>query len=357
MRENDGRKLDHQTLEALRLRALDAVEEGADPREVARTFGMHKHTVYGWVAAAQAQGRQALLAKPVPGRPSKLTDAQMRQLYDWVVGKNPRQLQFDFGLWTRKAIGELIGREFGVSLSASAVSRMLHRMGLSPQRPLWRAWQADPEKVDAWKTEQYPQIAKEAKTAGARVYFADEAGIRSDHHAGTTWAPQGQTPVVKTTGARFSLNMISAVTAKGLLRFSTFTGSMTAEKFIDFCKRLMNDTDRPVFLIVDGHPVHRSKKVKNFAADSDGQLKLFFLPGYSPQLNLRRVGLAKHQEQSPRSPADHRTRSDEKPRHRRTAPTPSPTRDRAGLLQRPRSGIHPRRPLIRLTNAPISNSC
>lgn len=131
----------------------------------------------------------------------------------------------------------------------------------------------------------YPAIAKEAKRTGATVYFADEAGIRSDHHAGTTWAAKGSTPVVKTSGARFSLNMVSAVTAQGLLRFSTFTGSMAAERFIDFCKRLMADTEGPVFLIVDGHPVHRAKKVKKFAANSDGQLRLFFLPGYSPQLN------------------------------------------------------------------------
>lgn len=197
-----------------------------------------------------------------------------------MVGSNPRQLQFDCGLWTRKIIGELVTREFGVQLSTSAVSRLLHRMGISPKRPLWRAWQADPDKVEAWKSQEYPAITKEAKKAGATVYFANEAGIRSDHHAGTTWSAKGSTPVVTTSGARFSLNMVSAVTAKGLLRFSTFTGSMTAERFIEFCTQLMADTDGPVFLLIDGHPVHRAKKVKNFAADSDGQLRLFFLSGY-----------------------------------------------------------------------------
>jgi transposase len=285
MREDDGRKLDHQTLEALRLRAAERVEQGADPREVALALGLHKHTVYGWVATARKAGREGLRAKPIRGRPSKLTEAQSLRVYEVVVGKDPRQLQFDFALWTRDLVRVFIGREFGVELSASAVGRLLHRLGLSPQRPLWRAWQADPEKVEAWRQSQYPAIAKEAKKAGGTIYFADEAGIRSDHHAGTTWGAIGKTPVVKTTGARFSLNMISAVTAKGLLRFSTFNGSMTAEKFIEFCKRLMADTDGPVFLVLDGHPVHRSKKVKAFAAASKGKLRLFQLPGYSPQLN------------------------------------------------------------------------
>lgn len=285
MRENDGRKLDHVTLEALRLRAVDQVQAGKDPREVSRILGLHEHTVYGWVATAREQGRQALRAKPIPGRPPKLTEAQRARVAELVASKNPDQLQLDFTLWTRDLVQRLIWTEFGVRMSNSAVGRMLHKLGLSPQRPLWRAWQSDPDKVAAWKASEYPTIVKEAKKTGGTVYFADEAGLRSDHHAGTTWGKVGKTPIVPTTGARFGLNMISAVTAQGLLRFSTFTGSMTADTFIDFCKRLIADTDGPVFLIVDGHPTHRAKKVKAFVASTDGALRLFQLPGYSPWLN------------------------------------------------------------------------
>lgn len=124
MRENDGRKLDHDTLEALRLRAVDQVAAGADPREVSRTLGMHEHTVYGWLAKAEEGGRDALRSRPVPGRPPKLTPAQMQRIYELVVGKNPRQLAFDFGLWTRDMVGELIRREFKVAMSASAVGTL-----------------------------------------------------------------------------------------------------------------------------------------------------------------------------------------------------------------------------------------
>jgi hypothetical protein len=113
-----------------------------------------------------------------------------------------------------------------------------------------------------------PRDRAQAKAEGATIYFGDEAGIRSDYHAGTTWAPIGQTPVVKATGARHSLNMISAVTAQGLLRFSTYTGSFTAAWFIEFCRKLLADTDRPVYLIVDGHPTHRSKAVAAFVASA-----------------------------------------------------------------------------------------
>jgi len=285
MRDNDGQKLDHQTLEVLRLRAVDQVAAGGHPEQIATTLGLHRKTVYGWVAKVRAGGRDALKAKPVPGRPPKLNGQQMRRIYDLVVGSDPRQLKFDFALWTRDMVRELIGREFGVHLSAVSVGRMLKTLGLSPQKPLYRAWQADPEAVAAWKETEYPKIAAEAKKAGATVYFADEASVRSDYHAGTTWAPIGATPVVKTTGARFSVNMISAVTANGTLRFSIVDGTLNAPKFIEFCKRLLHDASGPVFLILDGHPVHRSKAVTKFAESSEGQLRIFPIPGYSPQLN------------------------------------------------------------------------
>jgi transposase len=285
MRENDGRKLDHRTLEALRLRAVDQVEQGAHPEDVAAALGMHRKTVYGWIAKARAGGREALKARPVPGRPTKLSGAQLRKIYDLVVGSDPRQLEFEFALWTREMIRELIRREFGVAMSVVSVGRMLKALGLSPQRPLWRAWQADPDKVAAWKSTEYPKIAAEAATVGATVYFSDEASVRSDYHAGTTWAPVGKTPAVRTTGARFSVNMISAISAQGALRFSIVEGTLTSAKFIDFCKRLLHDAPGPVFLILDGHPVHRSKAVSAFAASTDGQLRLFRIPSYSPQLN------------------------------------------------------------------------
>jgi transposase len=285
MRENDGRKLDHATLETIRIRAVQAVESGERVEDVARAIGMARGTVFGWVAKYREGGLGALKAKPVPGKPPKLNAAQLGRLYALVAGSDPRQLQFEFALWTREMIRELIRREFGVRLSVVSVGRLLKKLGLSAQRPLRRAWQADPEAVERWQREEFPATRKKAKAEGATIYFGDEAGIRSDYHAGTTWAPAGQTPVVKATGARHSVNMISAVSAQGLLRFSVFTGSCTTAVFVDFCKKLLADTDGPVYLIVDGHPTHKAKATEEFVASTGGRLKLFVLPAYSPQLN------------------------------------------------------------------------
>ena len=278
MREDDGRKLDHKTLEQLRIRAVGQIEHGAHPEEVAAALGMTRAAVYGWLAKYREGGLDALRAKPVPGRPPTLSGAQLARLSGLVVGNDPRQLRFTFALWTRAMIRELIRREFDVRLSEVSVGRLLRKLGLSPQRPLYRAYQQNPEAVARWKAETYPQLRAEAAEVGATIYFADEAGVRSDYHAGTTWAPIGRTPVVATTGDRFGINLISAVTAKGKLRFAAYDGNLNGPVFIDFCRRLLHDAPGPVFLVLDGHPVHRSKAVKAFAASTGGRLRLCSCP-------------------------------------------------------------------------------
>jgi transposase len=285
MRDDDGRKLDHKTLETLRIRAVEQVKAGAHPEEVAASMGFHKNTVYGFLSKVRAGGKNALKAKPVPGRPAKMSAGQLSKLYRLIVGNDPRQLSFEFALWTREMIQELIRREFEIKLSLSSVGRLLRTIGLSAQRPLHRAYQQDPEAVQRWKNKEFPAIQAEAKKHGATIYFADEAGIRSDYHSGTTWGPVGQTPVARNTGARYSINMLSAVSAQGKLRFMVHDGKVNSQVFIEFCKRLLRDAAAPVYLIVDGHPCHRSRATKEFVSSAEGRLKLFYLPGYSPELN------------------------------------------------------------------------
>ena len=292
MREDDGRKLDHRTLEALRLRAVEQVARGVPAAEVGAglaALGLHRRTIYTWLAKERTEGRQALRAKPVPGRPRKLAEEQLGELAGLIAESDPRDHGFAVALWTREVVRQLIAARFGVQLTVASVGRTLHDLGFSAQRPLYRAEQADPVAVARWKDVEYPKIAAAAKAAGGTVYFVDEAGVRSDYHSGTTWAPVAQTPAVRATGARFGLNMISAISAQGALRFSVRTGTLTAAVFIAFLKRLVHDAEHngsdPVFCIVDNHPAHRAKAVDRFVGSTDGALRLYRLPAYSPQLN------------------------------------------------------------------------
>jgi len=209
----------------------------------------------------------------------------MKWIADAVHDKTPQQFCFEFGLWTLALIRHLIKRQFGIDLSTGAMYRVMKVLGFSAQKPKYRAWQQDDVLVRTWETETFPAIMKQAKQEGATVYFADESGIRSDYHTGTTWAKKGETPLVKVTGRRFSLNMLSAISPSGKMRFMLNEGTTTAKVFIEFLKRLLIGMKNPVFLIVDGHPVHRSKTVKEFISKTEGKLRLFFLPPYAPQLN------------------------------------------------------------------------
>lgn len=284
-RENDGRKLSSALKEELRMRVVKRVEEGMTPEQLAADLDINVRTIYKWLEKYHYGGEDALRTIPKPGRAPKLTGVQMRRLALIVRHRNPLQYAFDFALWTRALIREVIRREFHVRLSEVSVGRILRRLGLSPQKPLYRAYQQDQKAVERWKKEDYPAIQRRAKAENALIFFADESGIRTDYHRGTTWGEVGNTPVVAATGARFGLNMMSAISAQGQLRFMTFEGSATAETFCEFLTRLCAGVEQKIFLIVDGHAIHRAKAVQRHLESLDHQITLFFLPPYSPQLN------------------------------------------------------------------------
>jgi transposase len=287
MESTDARRLDHKTLTELRKRAVGSVQAGQSPEVVAQAMGVHRVTMYGWLARYRNGGWSSLDACKRGGRPPKLDGKAMQWIYRTVTMKNPLQMKFTFALWTAKMIGQLIYHQFGVKMSKASVCRLLAQMGLTPQRPVWRAYQQKPEEVQKWLNEAYPRIRSMARRLKAEIFFGDEAGVRSDHHAGTTWAVKGKTPVVSTTGARFSLNIISAVSAQGEFRFMTVKGRVGASEFIEFIKRLLHGTQRMIFLIVDGHPAHKAKSVAKFIETKPikKRFRLFFLPPYSPELN------------------------------------------------------------------------
>lgn len=285
MKELDGRKMSHEALEEIRIRAVLQVEAGESPEDVIKALGFDRTCIYRWINAYQHGGLEALKAKTLEGRPCKLDSKQVQKLYGIIVKNSPLQFRFAYALWTCGLIREIIRKKFGVGLSEVSVWRLLKRLGLSPQKPLFRAYQQDPGKVEAYLKEEYPKIKRRAKAKGARIFFGDEASIRSDYHSGTTWAPKGETPIVRTTGARFRVNMLSAISANGELRFMLTEKGTNADLFISFLKQLIHGVDYPIFLILDGHPVHHSLVVRKFVESTNGMLELYYLPGYSPELN------------------------------------------------------------------------
>jgi transposase len=285
MQKLDGRKLTHSQSEYIRVQSVKAVREGnKSPEEVIKTFGMHRSNIYKWLKIYDDYGCAGLQSSQSKGPVPKMTPKQKQQLYSYLQ-KNPLQLKFEYALWTIEMIVELIHLKFGVQYSSVQVGRILKEIGFSQQKPLDRAYQQDPEKVEKWLTTEYPKIKREAKKEKREIYFSDEVGFHATAQYGSTWAPKGKTPIIKTTGQRQKVNCISAINNQGKLRFMLYDEKFTASVFIRFLKQLMHKQKNNVTIIVDGHRTHFTKAVKEYIASKKGQLKLYQLPPYSPELN------------------------------------------------------------------------
>jgi transposase len=286
MAKQDGRKLDHKTLETLRLIAVRrVVEDGEKPSEVIRSLGLCRTSIYPWLRKHKRNGVAALLMRKASGPQPKLNEKQRQQVRRWIIGKDPRQYGFNFGLWTRQIVAQLIGEKFGLSMKLTAVGRLLASLDITPQKPLRRAYERDPKAVDQWLKEKYPLLRKRAKKHGATIFFLDEAGFSSEPNLGRTYGEKGRTPVVPTTGQRQKINAISAVSAKGGFWSQTYTGMLNAGRFVQFLKDFRRGGRGRVYMVVDGHPSHRAKVVAEYVASCGGDLELHFLPPYAPDLN------------------------------------------------------------------------
>jgi len=285
----DSRSLDQSAQEIIRQKAVKALISGKTQAEVSELFGVSMKAVSNWWRAYREKGMTALRKKSRRPKSAdeggKLKGWQSASIVRTIISKTPDQLEFGFMLWTRDAVAELIKDRFKVRLSKWTVGRLLKKWGMSPQKPVKKAYQQQPAVVQNWLDKDYPRIARKAAQEKAEIQWGDEMGVRSDDQIGRTYGKVGQTPVVKVSGQRFSCQMISTISNRGTLRFMIFEGKFNADVCITFLKRLIKDTKQKIFLILDGHPVHKSRKVKAWIAANKTKISLFILPAYSPELN------------------------------------------------------------------------
>lgn len=286
MAKIDGRTLNHKALEHMRMVAVKrVVEEGEAPSEVMKSLGFCRTSIYRWLRTYEEQGTDGLVERIAQGPEPKLNEKQRQRVKRWILGKDPRQYGFDFGLWTRRIIQALMEEKLNVSLGLTAVGRLLASLDITPQKPLRRAYERDPQAVEQWRQRDYPWLRKRAKRVGAKIFFLDEAGFQSDPPLGRTYGLKGKTPVVKSSGQRQSINVISAVNARGEFWAATYTGKLDAESFVAFVENFMSRQNGKVFLVVDGQPAHKANRVKELIKSMKGRLELHFMPPYAPDLN------------------------------------------------------------------------
>ena len=257
-------------------------------RAAAALLGLHHNTIGRWLKAWRAAGAAGLARRKrgrCPGEQMHLRPAQAAAIKRLITDRCPDQLKLPFALWTREAVQALIARRFAIDLALNTVGSYLRRWGFSPQRPVRRALEQDPERIRQWLAEDYPKLAARARADGAEIHWGDETGISSQATYGRSFAPQGKTPVVRRPGRRSTTSMISSVTNRGRLRFMVYEGALNADLFLAFLKRLIKGAERKIFLIVDHLRVHHAKPVQTWVAAHGDRIELVFLPPYAPEHN------------------------------------------------------------------------
>lgn len=289
MLTTDARSLAPLAKEALRKRAVQAyLAGGLTQAQVSTVFGVHRSALTKWLATYRTAGDAGLDARkkgPAKGTRTLLTSTQASMIRRLIVDKCPEQLKLPFFLWSREAVQDLIRQKCGVGVSINTVGNYLRAWGFTVQKPVRRAYEQNAAAVQRWLDEEYPAIQHRAKAEKALIYWGDEMGLRSDDQVGRSYGLRGQTPVIPGTGQRFGCNMISAVTNHGHLCFQVFDGTFKVKVFLGFVRRLVKQAKRKVFLIVDGHPVHRAKLVQAWRAKHQDMVEIIYLPSYSPELN------------------------------------------------------------------------
>jgi len=190
-----------------------------------------------------------------------------------------------YTLWTSKVVHEYIESRYCIEYNRRSIRKIMTRLGFSVRKPIKLAYERNPKKIEIWLAEDYPVIKARASQEGARIYWGDEMGIQSSDNRGRTYGLKGKTPIIKKPGSRFKCNMLAAISPQGFMNWMVFEDNFTSAKFISFLGRLVRQIKQKVFLIVDNHKVHHSKKAKEYVSKHKDKLELFYLPAYAPDMN------------------------------------------------------------------------
>jgi transposase len=273
---------------AIRKSIIRLLKEGKSGREIAKLLDVSEGHVSNTKKAYEKDGIAGLKIKARGRRMGGqriLSPEQEQEIRKTIVDKNPEQLRLSGCMWTRSNIRELIRQTYGLTLPLSTLGYYLSRWGFSVQRPVKRAYKQDEKKIEKWLESEFPGISKRAKEENAEIFFGDETGVQNTASYARGYAPIGQTPVVEVDSQKIKVNMLSAISNQGKLRFILYKDNMNADNLIDFMRRLVRDTSKKVFLILDNLRVHHSKKVAEWLSRHKDEIEVFFLPPYAPEYN------------------------------------------------------------------------
>jgi len=284
----DARKLSTEAQQEIRNQVIRLREKGYKRFEISEITGIHPSTISGWWKLYNNEGKKALKIKK-RGRPTgsnrTLTQEQEREIQKAIYDHCPDQMKLPFALWTRTAVQQLIKQLWSIKMPIRTVGEYLMRWGFTPQRPLRKAYKQNPKAVKTWLETEYPDIARRSIRENAQIHWGDETGLCNDSYYGRSYAPRGETPAIRIHPKCKRVNLISTVTNQGKVRFMVYEDKMNSQTLVKFMERLIKDSDKKVFLILDNLKVHHSHIVADWLKEHEKEIEIFHLPVYSPELN------------------------------------------------------------------------
>lgn len=288
MKETDARTLSPQTQYELRKQVVRLRKQGRSNLEVAAivdTTPSHASKIWQTYQRSGIDGIKPKVRGRRKGANRKLTVEQETAVQKLLVDKTPDQLKLPFALWTRDAVRLIIKRLYHIDLPVRTMGDYLKRWGFTPQKPVKRAYEQDPEKIAQWLETEYPAIETRARMEKAEIHWGDETGIQNTAYKEKGYSPEGKAPIINLNAKKSSVNMISAISNQGTTRFMLYREKMTAKLLIKFLSRLIHNTSRKIFLILDNLRVHHSKAVSKWLENKQEKIEVFFLPPYAPERN------------------------------------------------------------------------
>ena len=283
---SDARLIPDEVMSYLRKIAVHAVkEDGFSPEDVSALLGISRSSVYAWLKRFKHAGYDGLDTKKAPGAEPVVTETMDAWLKQTVLETTPEAFGYETPLWTCALLAEVLADRFSVVVGGAAVNEHLHHLGLSCQKPSYRALEQDQDAVEHFVNETFPKLQRLAKKLDAEIGFEDEAAVDLRNRSGKTWGARGISPKVAVSGQRGRLNILSMVSTRGELRYHVTPGRVDSDVYIDFLKQLLKGRTRALILLVDRASFHRSKKVRTFVAHNRHRLRLKLLPAYSPERN------------------------------------------------------------------------
>ena len=284
-----NKKLSLNELKVLRKKTVEAIViNGMSQNQASITFGFSRSSIWKYLKEYKASKEKSFQYKRrgvKSGTGSKMTQNQIEELKSKILSHTPDELGMHYTLWNSKVIQEYVESTYSHKYNRRSIRKIMTRIGFTSQKPIKLAYQRDPKKIEAWLLNTYPKIKARAMKEGARIYWGDEMGIQSTDNRGKAYSIRGKTPVIKRSGSRFKCNMLAAISPQGFMNWMVFEDNFTSKKCVKFLGRMIRQIKQKVFLILDNHRVHHSKRVRAYVEKHKDKLSLFYLPPYCPDMN------------------------------------------------------------------------